>query len=198
MFINTSSTPQLELCTAANTWTAVGGSGIFTVYNAPLVVCQGGTADYSVRLGQQRDHHQPMQFDWSFGFYGGSGSPALRSIWGFAVQFVRRAIEPDAAGCHRQRFSRGPPPRTPLFGRRRLAASPETGRRLTAARKIRERRRPSPRPPLTRPSQFLMSSVSTSGCNANDQMYLVLARSGTYASSYFITSIEVRAIRTLP
>ena len=45
MFINTSSTPQLELCTAANTWTAIGGSsGIFTVYNSPLVVCQGGTA----------------------------------------------------------------------------------------------------------------------------------------------------------
>jgi len=198
MFINTSSTPQLELCSAANTWSAVGASsGIFTVHNAPLVVCQGGSAITNAAWGNsgtiaaQCNTIGALGSTAEAGFLRSGASADVLSdsivvpsnltrldviINGYSGSTTSNSLTWTAqAGCiagNGAAFNGG----SQNSGTAASIAS--TAANTTA--------------------QFVMSGVSTAGCNANDQMFLVVARSGTYANFFYIISVEVRVTRTLP
>jgi hypothetical protein len=198
MFINTSSTPQLELCSAANTWSAVGASsGIFTVYNAPLVVCQGGSAVTNAGWGNsgtiaaQCNTIGAMGSTADAGYLRSGASADVLSdsivvptnltrldviINGFSGSTTSNSLTWTAqTGCIAGNGA--------VFN----GGSQNSG---TAASILSTTANTT--------AQFVMSGVSTAGCNANDQMFLVLSRSGAYANFYYITSVEVRATRTLP
>jgi hypothetical protein len=201
MFINTSSTPQLELCTAANVWTVVSGggssTGLFTVYNAPLATCQSGSVITQFGWGNNGTITAQCNAIGALGSTANAGllhsaaSGDLLSnsfvvpsnlsrldviINGFAGTTTSNSLSWTAqVGC------------VAGTGATFSGGSQNTGTAASVSSTT-----------ANTTAQFVMTGVSTSGCNANDQMFLVLARSGTYTSGYYVTSIEVRALRMLP
>ena len=197
MFINTSSTPQLELCTAANTWTAVGGSGVSMIYNAPLVVCQGGSAITQFGWGNSGTITSQCSTVGALGstaqagllHSGASGDLLFNS---FAMPSNLTRLDVVVNGFPGSTTSNS------LIWTAQVGCVTGTGAAFNGGSQNSGTAVSISSTTANTTAQFLMSSVSTSGCNTNDQMYLVLTRSGSYASSYFISSIEVRALRTLP
>jgi hypothetical protein len=199
MFINTSSTPQLELCTAANSWTGVGGgsSGTFTVYNAPLVACQGGSPVTQSGWGDSGTMSSQCN---SIGALGSTAQAGLLHSGASGDLLFNSFVVPSNL-TRLDVIVNGFPGATTansLTWTAQVGCIAGNGVTFNGGSQNSGTAASISSTTTNATAQFVMTGVSTSGCNANDQMYLVLGRSGTYASSYYITSIEVRATRTLP
>jgi hypothetical protein len=201
IFINTSSTPQLELCTAANTWTAVGGagssSGVFTIYNAPLVVCQSGAAIAQFGWGNSGTIAAQCNA------VGALGSTALAGLLSSAASgdlLFNSFVVPSNLVALDVIINGFPGTTTSnsLTWTARVGCIGGNGAAFNGGSQNPGAAASISSTASNTTAQFVISGVSTSGCSANDQMYLVLARSGTYTGGYYISSVEVRAARMLP